>query len=171
MSPSDAASWFAVFTKPRQERLALTHLERQRFRCFLPMAENPFQRRCGQSRGAEPLFPRYLFLQALPRTQNLSLVRSTRGVVGLVRAGFELVQVPPAVIAALKSRQDEVSGLVQLAPDDVQPGQRVRVFDGPLAGLEGVFRERCSATRSLLLMSILGRESTVEVDSLLLQSA
>jgi hypothetical protein len=46
-------SWFAVYTKPRQEQTALEHLERQAFRCFLPMAVNPYQRRTAKRRCAQ----------------------------------------------------------------------------------------------------------------------
>ena len=59
------ANWFAVYTKPRQEQVALENLERQGFRCFLPMAVNPYQRRSQRMPRIEPLFPRYLFLKAI----------------------------------------------------------------------------------------------------------
>ena len=59
-------NWFAVVSKPRQEKTALRHLQRQGFRCFLPMAENPYQRRSKKRQKiVEPLFPRYLFLNAI----------------------------------------------------------------------------------------------------------
>jgi len=166
------ASWFAVYTKPRQERIALLNLERQRFECFLPLAENPYQR-CRRSRQAraEPLFPRYLFLKARPAQQNLAAVRSTRGVIGLVRMGFQLIKVPPGIIAGLKARRHPVSGLIALDPVPLREGDAVRVFEGPLAGAECVLKERCGSRRSVLLLKILGRETTVEVDSLLLQRA
>ena len=163
--------WFAVFAKPRQEHIALMHLERQGFRCFLPMAANPYQRRTGRRPSIGPLFPRYLFLQADPGSDNLAVVRSTRGVVGLVRMGFELVRAPAAIIEELRSRQHPETGLIELEPVDLQEGDAVRVFDGPFAGMEGILKERCPAQRSVLLLRILGRETTVEVDSLLLQRA
>ena len=47
-------SWFAVYTKPRQEHIALENLERQGFRCFLPMAVNPYQRRSAKNLHIEP---------------------------------------------------------------------------------------------------------------------
>ncbi|MGK2925972.1 MAG: transcription/translation regulatory transformer protein RfaH [Lysobacterales bacterium] len=164
-------TWFAVYTKPRQERVALEHLERQGFRCFLPLAVNPYQRRSAKTTRIEPLFPRYLFLNAAADRQSLGPVRSTRGVATLVRFGMELAQVPQSVIRAINRRRDPASGLVRLDPAPVQPGDRVKVFDGPLAGLEGIFRERKGPARALLLMKMLGTESTVEVDSLLLQRA
>jgi hypothetical protein len=45
------------------------------------------------------------------------------------------------------------------------------VFDGPFAGAEGVLQERCGEARSLVLLELLGRQATLEVDSLLLQRA
>jgi len=165
------ARWYAVYTKPRQERIALLNLERQHFECFLPLADNPYQRRRPRRLRSEPLFPRYLFLKARPACQSLATVRSTRGVVGLVRMGFELIEVPPGIIAALMARRHPISGLIALDPVPLRKGEAVRVFDGPLAGTEGVLKEHYGPRRSVLLLKILGRDTTVEVDSLLLQRA
>ena len=163
-------NWFAVYTKPRQEQVALLNLERQAFECYLPMAADPYQRGSVRSRtGHEPLFPRYLFLNAAPKVQSLATVRSTRGVVGLVRAGFELIRIPASIIAALKTRMDSATGLIPLDSIGLNNGDKVRVFNGPFAALEGVFKEYRGRTRSLLLLEILGRETAVEVDARLLQ--
>lgn len=170
--PTPAAHWYAVYTKPRQEAVALQNLERQGFRCLLPRAVNPYQRlSTRRAPRVEPLFPRYLFLNAVCEVQNMATVRSTRGVVGLVRAGFELLRVPPGIIRALQARQDPATGLVRLEPVPAQPGDRVRVFDGPLAGVEGIFEARTGEQRARVLMELLGRATAVEVDSLLLQRA
>ena len=175
------ASWFTVYTKPRQERIALENLERQGFRCFLPMAINPYQKRkprvgavsaatAAQKAASkliiEPLFPRYLFLNAIPDQQSLGPVRSTRGVASLVRFGTKLVQIPEQVIRSIEMRRDDDTGLVRLDPVPVNPGDTVKVFEGPLAGLQGIFQERTGESRALLLMSLLGRESTIEVEAL-----
>ncbi|NNE04391.1 MAG: transcription/translation regulatory transformer protein RfaH [Xanthomonadales bacterium] len=161
--------WFAVYARPRQERIARDHLERQGFKCFLPEALNPYQRRSRANKPlVQPLFPRYLFLKAVPETQNLATVRSTRGVVGLVRSGFELVRVPEAVINMIRARLDE-SGLVRLDPAPVEEGDRVRVFDGPFCGAEGILEAKTGEQRAMLLMDLLGRQTRVEVDAMLLQ--
>jgi transcriptional antiterminator RfaH len=162
-------SWFAVHTKPRQERTALENLERQGFRCFLPMAVNPYQKRSAKMLRIEPLFPRYLFLNAIPDQQSLGPVRSTRGVSTLVRFGMKLATMPERAIEAINGRCDPETGLVRLDPVPVEVGDKVKVFDGPLAGLMGIFKECKGENRALLLMNMLGAESTVEVDSLLLQ--
>ena len=165
-------SWFAVYTKPRQERIALENLERQGFRCFLPMAINPYQRRSASKLRIEPLFPRYLFLNANADQQSLGPVRSTRGVATLVRFGTKLARLPEVVIRAVNSRCDPETGLVRLDPVPVVPGDKVKVFDGPLAGLEGIFKERKGEESvALLLATLLGTESAIEVDALMLQKA
>jgi transcriptional antiterminator RfaH len=164
------SNWFAVYTKPRQEHIALLNLERQAFKCYLPMAEGSNQQRCtGKKAHHEPLFPRYLFLNADPQRQSLEPVRSTRGASGLVRAGFELIRIPESIIAGLKARMHPATGLIPLDPNALGKGDKVRVCDGPLAALEGVFKERQGRTRSILLLDILGRETAVKIDARLLQ--
>jgi transcriptional antiterminator RfaH len=164
------ASWFAVYTKPRQEQIALENLERQDFRCFLPMAINPYQRRSALKLRIEPLFPRYLFLNVIADQQSLGPVRSTRGVATIVRFGMELARLPETVIRTINQRCDPDTGLVKLDPAPVNPGDKVKVFDGPLAGLEGIFKERKGQNRALLMTKLLGTVSTVEVEAMLLQA-
>jgi transcriptional antiterminator RfaH len=159
-------NWFAVYTKSRQEHLALFHLENQSFESYLPLAESVGKLK---KAGAEPLFPRYLFLNADPKLQNLGAVRSTRGVTGLVRAGVELLKIPESIIVGLKERINPTTGLIPLDSADLNSGDKVRVCDGPFAAMEGVFKEHHGEVRSLMLLHILGRKSVVNLDVGLLQ--
>ena len=166
------SNWFAVVSKPRQEQTALENLQRQGFECFLPMAENPYQRRSKKHRPIiEPLFPRYLFLKAVASRQDLAPVRCTKGVLSMVRFGVELAVVPEPVIHAIKSCMETATGLVKIKPVAVKAGDKVRVFDGPLAGITGVVQETNSKNRALVLMELLGRPTRVEVNALDLQRA
>ena len=162
-------SWFAVYTKPRQEKIALENLERQGFRCFLPMAINPYQRRSAKKPRIEPLFPRYLFLNAIAESQNLAPVRSTQGVVSMVRFGAELAVIPEQIINAIKQRITPETGLIKIEAIQINPGDKVKVFDGPLSGLNGIVQERNSEHRTIILMKLLCRPTKVEVNTLDLQ--
>ena len=167
---SGKSNWYAVVTKPRQEQIALENLERQGFECFLPMAVNPYQRRSKKHKQIiEPLFPRYLFLNAIAGTQNLAPVRSTLGVLSMVRFGTELAIVPETIIEAIQARIAPETGLISIKPVKIKTGDKVRVFDGPLAGINGIVTERNSENRALILMELLGRPTNVEVDALNLQ--
>ena len=161
--------WFAVVTKPRQEQMALEHLQKQGYECFLPMAENPYQRRSKkQQKIIEPLFPRYLFLNAIAESQNLAPVRSTQGVVSMVRFGTELAVIPDHIINAIRQRIEVDTGLIKIQPVQIKPGDKVRVFDGPLTGVNGIVQEKNSNNRAMILMELLGRPTRVEVDALML---
>jgi transcriptional antiterminator RfaH len=163
-------NWFAVISKPRQEQTALENLQRQGFECFLPMAENPYQRRSKRNKPiVEPLFPRYLFLKAIASHQNLAPVRCTKGVLNMVRFGTELAVVPEAVIRAIRACVSPETGLIKIEPVAIRTGDRVRIFDGPLAGINGVVQETNGNNRALILMELLGRPTRVQVESILLQ--
>lgn len=165
-------NWFAVYTKPRQEHIALLNLEGQSFECYLPMAERPQRPRPTPKRSLnEAMFPRYLFLRADPGCQSLATVRSTVGVSGLVRAGSEPIKIPSSIIAGLKARMHPATGRIKLNSIALRAGDKVRVSDGPFADLEGIFKECRGRTRSLLLLEILGRQTAVDVDARLLRRA
>jgi transcriptional antiterminator RfaH len=169
MEPSQS-NWFAVVSKPRQEKIAFEHLQRQGFKCFLPMAENPYQRRSKkQQTRIEPLFPRYLFLNAIATIQNLAPVRSTQGVVSMVRFGTELAVISDQIINAIKQRITPETGLIKIECVQIKPGDKVKVFDGPFGGLDGIVQERNSEHRTIILMKLLGRPTKVEVNTMDLQ--
>jgi transcriptional antiterminator RfaH len=155
--------WFAVLTKPRAESVAREHLARQGFECRLPRTRRVLRRAEGMREVVEPLFPRYLFLRADPESQDLSRVRSTRGVTALVRRGVEPARVPEPVIAALEARSDAGDGFVRLDPPALAPGAGVRVTQGPFEGMDAVFKARSANERVMLLVRVLGEASTVEV--------
>lgn len=155
-------SWFAVYTKPRQERVALAHLERQGFRCFLPLAVNPYQRRSARTTRIEPLFPRYLFLRLSDRDEDWGPIRSTIGVSALVRFGATPARLPDAFVETLRAREGE-DGVQDLPWRELAVGERVRIVDGALAGLEAVFQARTGAERVVVLLQVAERLVRVEL--------
>jgi transcriptional antiterminator RfaH len=149
-------SWFAVITKPRSEAIAEEHLQRQGYECLFPRVRRALRCAAGMKSRVEALFPNYLFLRADPDRVSLAPVRSTRGTVGLVRFGAEPVAIPDAVIARIRERMDAEDGLVRLAAPEPEPGQQVRVTEGPLLGWEAIFLAREGFDRVRLLLEILG---------------
>ncbi|MGR9074180.1 MAG: transcription/translation regulatory transformer protein RfaH [Gammaproteobacteria bacterium] len=167
-----ADKWYVVLTKPKQEKRAAEHLRRQGYRCFLPFAGNPNKaRRRGIVCVIEPLFPRYLFIQPGHGKQSFAPVRSTQGVVNLVTFGNKLASLSTITIEQIKSRINEKSGLIELNPTEYRPGDKVRISDGSLAGLEGVFEQSVSESRVIMLLNLLGRQARVQVGRHVLQPA
>lgn len=153
-----ATVWRLVHAKPRQEGVAKTHLERQGFETYLPLA--PAAQR-SRRRGAQPLFPRYLFLATKPE-DNLAPVRSTVGVASLVRFGGEPAVVPATLVAALRARES-AGGLHEWALRRPRGGERVVITDGAFTGYEGIFLAPTRRDRVLVLLKILGRPTRLAV--------
>jgi len=155
--------WLTVYSKPRQEATAEEHLRRQGFTVYFPRIQTARRQKDRWQDRIEPLFPRYLFLQAEQDTQSLAPVRSTQGVSKLVRFGDELVPVPDALIAALKEMADPESGLHVPAAQPFQPGDRVSVLEGPFAELQGIYQCEQGEQRALILLECLGKLTSVSI--------
>ncbi|MCB1742774.1 MAG: transcription/translation regulatory transformer protein RfaH [Gammaproteobacteria bacterium] len=156
--------WYLVFSKPRQERVALRHLERQAYRVFLPQVLGQ-QRHRGRLRPrVAPMFPRYLFIQLDDRNQDWSPIRSTLGVTCMVRFGDRPAQVPEPLIDALLARQDPMASQ-RSAQRPLRRGESVRIVSGALAGVEAIFDASTSAERVRLLLDMVGRQTPVLVDA------
>lgn len=157
-------TWLVVHSKARAEELAAEHLRRQGYEVFLPQLR---QRRRRQNRWqwvTGPLFPRYLFVNVALGEQDTAVIRSTVGVVSLVRFGHALVPIPEAVIDYLRRCEDPETGA---RTDDAwphKPGDVVEILEGPFAGLTGIYQVPRDADRVALLVELLGRQNTVLVE-------
>ncbi len=161
MDNAGVERWYAVCCKPRQEAVAEENLLRQGFQVYLPRIRIR-QRRRGQWLDAvEVLFPRYVFIRVDPLRRSMATVRSTRGAVGLVRFGGQAAVVPDAVMDALQEREDAASGLHQDDRPLFSAGETVKLVDGPLAGMEGIFTEQDGDKRVIVLLELLGKANKV----------
>lgn len=155
-------AWYLLYSKPRQEGLAVENLKRQGYETYLPLIRTRRRRQGQYVSLVEPMFPRYLFIRLSDQTDNWGPIRSTFGVSALVRFGDLPAQVPDRLIDALKSREDE-SGVQEFELPDFKPGDRVRIADGPMAGYEGIFQARSSRERVVVLLHVVGQATRVQM--------
>jgi transcriptional antiterminator RfaH len=155
--------WYAALCKPRQETVAEANLVNQGFAVYLPRLTSARRRAGRWVDVVEPLFPRYLFVAADLETKSLAPIRSTRGVSGLVRFGGQPAVVPDNLIEALRRREDSATGLHVIERPLFVAGDRVKLLQGPLSGLEGVFAAETGDLRVIVLMEMLGRLNRLEV--------
>ena len=155
--------WYAVCCKPRQEAVAEANLVRQDFHVYLPRIRIRRRRRGQWIDAVEVLFPRYLFIRIDPLRCSTAPVRSTRGVAGLVRFGGQPAVVPDEVIDALLQCEDPTSGLHQDNRPRFRTGDRIKLVEGPFAGMEAVFAEQDGEKRVIVLLELLGKTNKVRV--------
>lgn len=162
--PSSGPAWYLVYTKPRQEEVALANLVRQGYGAYLPRVRQARRRQGRRLEVVEPLFPRYLFIHLDVGTDNWGPIRSTLGVASLVRFGHEPARVPDSLVAFLKERES-AGGLHEWAAPALGVGDRVRVAEGVFQGYDGILLARSSRERVLVLLDILGKQIRAQVST------
>jgi len=155
-------NWYLVYSKPHKELLARDNLLQQGYEVYLPMARIRRRRMGKGETRIEPLFPRYLFIRLNTHTDNWSPIRSTPGVSNLVKFGMYPSTVPDALIELLAERCDE-EGIQDVTSAEFRNGEAVRVMEGPMTGLEGVFLAKTSSDRVLVLLDIVGKHTRVSM--------
>jgi len=154
--------WYAVQAKLRQEQVAQDNLERQRFITHLPLIKGARHRRGRWQGTIEPLFPGYLFVHLDLDRQCAAPIRSTRGVVGLVRFGSEPQPVPHGIMRALLDARIKEGDPID--PDGLfAEGDHVTLVEGPMQGLVAIVQAKERHERVHLLLDLLGRENRVIV--------
>lgn len=157
--------WLVVRTKPRQERVAVSHLGQREVEAYCPMYLEPKWRQ--RSGGIPvPLFTSYIFVRREPELQ-INAVSYCPGVAHPVRFDRELAMVDQDVIDAIRQREG-VRGFV--VPPEVEIGIRlgtkVMIMAGPLTGMEGLFRGYLrGGERANVLIEFLRQKNLVEVDT------
>jgi len=160
----DSAAWYAIWTKSNCERLVAQQLSAKGFAPFLP--EMPTRsRRNGKSHFVQqPMFPGYLFLRhAMEKSSYIEILKA-RGIVRILEGGWNRL----TTIA-----DDQVHAIQQLVESGVpvfphvyfREADRVRVVEGPLAGIEGIFlRDKPQKGRLVVSVNLLQTSVAVEVD-------
>jgi transcriptional antiterminator RfaH len=89
-------------------------------------------------------------------------VRSTLGVATIVRFGQEPAQMRGDLLQNIRGFEAWRNAAKDADISPLQPGERVRVADGPLAGMEGLISS-VSKQRIIVLMQLLGLDTEVQL--------
>jgi len=161
---SGGPSWFVVWTQSHCERLVTDQLSSKGFEVFLPTIRTWSRQRGVRRMISLPMFPGYSFIRhAVDKHSHVEILK-TRGVVRILGDGWERLEpVPDAEVEAI---QRIVRTDAPVFPHAfLSEGQRVRITDGPLRGVEGVLLQS-KPSKGLLVVSVelLRRSVAVEVD-------
>ncbi len=151
-----SGTWHVVRTKPKQELLADLHLRRQGFLVYLPMYLHRSKRNGEWKTIYSPWFPGYLFLATRDADLGFTVVRSTRGVLSLVRFGNRVGEVSSVFLNQLYAIEQQQHQSQTKQQPIFQVGDRVLIDSGPLQGQTAVVSS-CSQQRVGVLLTMLGR--------------
>ena len=152
--------WFALRVKSRCEKLVATIANNKGFEEFLPVYQSR-RRWSDRVKSVEfPLFPGYVFCRLDPqRRMPLLTIPGVLHFVGIGKVPMPLEDAEVEVIqAAVKS------GLVTEPWPFLEVGQRVRLEQGPLAGVEGIFVGTSRQDRLVVSVTLLKRSVAVNME-------
>jgi transcriptional antiterminator RfaH len=154
-------SWFCLRGQPKREHIAAACLRQiSEIEVFCPR----LRFRKSTTRGAiwfvEPMFPGYLFAR-FDYTAVNRRIRQSPGISGFVQFGDRLALLPDALVSEIRDRtgDEEIVEVNQT----LEPGQTVRVTQGPFQGLEAlVTRVITAKERVEILIEWMGRTLPAE---------
>lgn len=153
--------WFAIRVRSRFDKVVSENLRSRNYESFATL--HRVQRRwANRNREIEiPLFPGYVFCRFDPQARLPVL--TCPGVVHLVCFGDGPVPLDEAEVEAVYAALH--SNLPVEACPFVQAGQRVRVEQGSLAGVEGLVVRVKNRVRLVVSITLLQRSVAVELDT------
>jgi transcriptional antiterminator RfaH len=158
--------WYLVKTKALNENRVFTRLTGAGYEVLFPKMQKKSRRHRGIIE-IRPLFPTYLFVRFVG--DELRTIKYTHGVARVICFGPEPQEVGEEIINAIRERMD-LEGMVKLEPKKVvlSPGQRVKIGEGPFAGLNAIFLEELPDRERvvLLLDAVSSYRLTIEKQSL-----
>jgi transcription antitermination factor NusG len=156
--------WLALWTHSHSEQLVHDQLIAKRFNSFLPMVPVWSRREGARRLIRKPMFPGYLFVRhAIDKASYIEIMK-TKGLARVLGERWDLPAIVPDVeIDAVRQVLD--TGLPILEHSFLREGHRVRITQGPLAGVEGILVHN-NPHKGLLVVSVelLHRSVAVEVD-------
>lgn len=148
--------WYTVHTKPHAEYRVEAALQQRSIKTYLPTSSFP-------ERKPQPFFPCYLFMRVdldiLPAWQWQWIP----GLKNMVSFDGRPAQVSSQTIALIQRKLQELANDPTAPPASrFQPGDSVRITQGPLQDMVAVFNGPLSAAnRVQVLLTFLGRTSRV----------
>jgi transcriptional antiterminator RfaH len=156
-------SWFLAQFKPNCHQIAERNLARQGYQVFLPVED--VTRKSGRKfvTRRQPLFAGYLFVAFDTALGGWRAINATYGISRLVSFGADPAPVPLDLICGLMLRCDAKGKL--LPPRLLNPGDRVRLTEGPMADFAATVEAMAPDQRVWVLIDIMGRTARVAVQA------
>jgi len=151
--------WYAIQVRYRHEFFVSQCLQEKGFEILFPTYRSK-RRWCDRWKEIElPLFSGYLFYEARPNI-SVSTVLTTSGVVKIVGTSKGPSPVDPAEIATLQTFLR--SGGKAEPCEYIEIGSKVKIMEGPMAGVEGILRQY--GNRHQLILSVKAVRGSISVE-------
>jgi len=157
---SGTEEWYALTVKPRHDKAVASTLEIKGYQTLVPTYKKRHKYAARSKESELPLFPGYVFCRLDPLARLPVLM--TPGVIQILGAGRMPIPIDGTEMASLQSA---ICANVELQPwPHFQVGQKVRITDGSLKGVEGIIMSCKQRLRLVLSITLLQRSILLEID-------
>jgi transcriptional antiterminator NusG len=169
----DGRRWYVIHSYSGYESKVKANLEQriesmgmqdEIFEVVIP-TEEEIEIHDGKRRTVERrIFPGYLLVHMIMGNDSWYVVRNTPGVTGFAGMGTEPTPLRDDEVQTIMDRIESQAPRIKVT---FQPGERVRIIDGPFTDFVGTVDDiYMDKTRVRVMVSFFGRETPVELDFL-----
>jgi transcription antitermination factor NusG len=160
-TPQGEASWYAVSTRSRQEKVAAAMLDSIGITYFLPLVTEVRRWSDRNQTVTFPLFSCYLFVRIAPSSEMYLRVLKVPGIVNFVGNQNGPLAIPEKEIEDVRKA---LSHGVACSPHPyLKAGDRVRIVDGALAGIEGTLISSGPDARLVISIEMIQRSIAISI--------
>ncbi len=156
----DDTKWFAVYTKPRNEKKVLKFLSDKGINAYAPIQKRLKKWSDRRKWVEEPLISSYVFVNIAPA--HYYDVLNTPGIVRYITFEGKAVPIPEKQIEVLR-RLVASETEIEVYPEKFTEGDRVEVRTGPLFGLQGELVEFRGRRMVLLRIDQIGQSLLLNI--------
>ena len=150
--------WYALHTRPRQEKMLARKLTQLKIAHYSPQIEKRYRSPNGRRRVSYvPMFPGYIFARC--STEPVASIYQTNAVA-------KMLEVPDAkqLVFDLRQIRKLTHGGVTLAQAQaIVPGTNVRIKSGPFVDFEGIVVKHQSGDKLLVVVNYLQQGVSIEI--------
>lgn len=160
------AQWYAVYTRPRAEKLVLERLEEEGIETFLPLQKTIRVWSDRKKIVEKPLLTSYIFVRVTQK--DYPKVYKANGVVRFVTFDGTPAAIPQKQIDILRLIVDS-NAPVEVSSEKFQKGDSVEVIGGALQGLTGELIKIGSRNRVIVRIDKLDQNLILKIPAALLK--
>jgi len=154
--------WYALYTKPNAEYQVATVMQHHNIQTYLPEIDYG---KASDGRTRKPFFPCYLFIKTDFEKVSFSSVQWTPGLKRVVTCDGVPLPLPEDLIDVIRRKLGEIEAKGGWPSHTFQPGQPVRIKDGPFKDMLAIFEGPTRPSQRVhVLLTILGHVSRTQVD-------
>jgi transcriptional antiterminator RfaH len=142
-------NWYVIYTKPKAEDIVSQKLRQAGLEVYNPKMRVKKYVRNRYCEAIEQLFPCYLFVR-FEADKYLWMITYTRGVKKVVGSKHGPWPVTDGVIDFIRS--NEKDGFIIRRCEEITEGDTVKIAEGPLSGLTGIFKQIIKGTERVVLL-------------------